>query len=474
VTDSNGPRDPLAQAIADAKQHGLTDVRIHTLAVPGDTQREVWDNGRGHCVGLVLRISRRGRVSFHARARGPDGRKRFDWLGTWPELSLKDARTAARLRIGGMQTGADPTAAKRAARQETARQDAMPTLAALLAAWAQASARDTGARYRAEITGNVQRGCGLKAGELLTRPVDAITDADLARVIQAARARGDGEARHLVRALRRLFRFAIAVGHIENSPLETWMRREAGGRRGIPWMRDGVRERVLSDPEIAAVWAASAGLDPVARAFTRILLLSACRSGEISGLGWREVERGPAADAPDAIAALRLAATRTKNRRGHRVPLGPLAAAELRALAATAAQQSSGAAPTTGLVFPGVASRVAGICRALRSAAGIGDWSWHDARRSAATGMARLGCPREAVEAALNHISARGGLIGIYQRYDFEREAAAALLAWQAHVATLVPPDQAARAPIMRQRRAAGNVINLPTRRRGAAGRDVA
>jgi hypothetical protein len=52
--------------------------------------------------------------------------------------------------------------------------------------------------------------------------------------------------------------------------------------------------------------------------------------------------------------------------------------------------------------------------------------------------MARMGCPREHVEAALNHISARGGLIGIYQRHEFETEAARALLLWQGHVAALV------------------------------------
>lgn len=65
-------------------------------------------------------------------------------------------------------------------------------------------------------------------------------------------------------------------------------------------------------------------------------------------------------------------------------------------------------------------------------------WSWHDCRRTAATAMARLGCARETVEAALNHITARGGLVGIYQQYDFEIEGAPALLCWQAHVEALV------------------------------------
>ena len=87
--------------------------------------------------------------------------------------------------------------------------------------------------------------------------------------------------------------------------------------------------------------------------------------------------------------------------------------------------------------------------------------------------MARLGCPREHVEAALNHISARGGLHGIYQRYDFQREAGEALLKWQEHIGGLVPSAPSRPARIMRTRRAA-NVIGLPQRRRGSDARDVA
>jgi integrase len=457
----------------------LTDALIRALVNQEVDQPDHWDT---EARGLVLRVSKHGTAAYHVRATGPDGRKRFFKLGRWPGLSLKQARSEARLQIGRIQRGEDPLRERRAERQATEREAAMPTLAMLVEAWAKASARDTGARYRAEIIGTVRRGCGDRRpgkrgqrradgagpGGLLAKRVAEITEGDLAKVIHAARERGDGEARHLVRALRRLFRFAVAVEHIQYSPVETWMRRESGGRRSIPWMKDHPRERVLTDPEIVQIWAASAGLDPVARAFTRVLLLTACRSGEISGLGWREVERGPAADATDSIMALRLAPTRTKNRRGHRVPLGSLAAHELHTLIA-AARKNDGGTPMTSLVFPGVVSRVAGVCRALRSAIGTDDWTWHDLRRTAATGMARLGCPREHVEAALNHITARGGLIGIYQRYDFQQEAEKALLAWQAHVASLVATAPESQAPIMRTRRPSATVVKFPSSRHDAA-----
>jgi integrase len=216
--------------------------------------------------------------------------------------------------------------------------------------------------------------------------------------------------------------------------MDVWLRREKAGRRSIPWMRDGIRERVLTDGELAKLWDAAASLDTAARVFTRLLVLTACRSGEIAGLSWREVERATGCNGQLSAAALILPPTRTKNGRGHRVPVASLAADELQALAEDTNHQDRFA----GLVFPGIPSRTAAICRALRTRVGIDDWTWHDIRRTAATGMARLGCPREHVEAALNHISARGGLVGIYQRHTFDTEAAAALLRWQTHVATLV------------------------------------
>jgi hypothetical protein len=49
--------------------------------------------------------------------------------------------------------------------------------------------------------------------------IDVLTPEDIAPAIQAARARGDGEARHLVRALRRLFGFAVATGHLAVNPI---------------------------------------------------------------------------------------------------------------------------------------------------------------------------------------------------------------------------------------------------------------
>jgi integrase len=331
----------------------------------------------------------------------------------------------------------------------------MPTLRELGQSWARAHARDTSARYRTELLATVDRACGptslsvrsqSKHLDLLVRRIDTISVDEITVTIQATRLRGDGEARHLVRALRRLFGFACAAGHIQHNPVDAWLRREKGVRRSIPWMRDGIRERVLSDDELRRLWASSESLDAHARAFARLMLLTACRTAEIARLTWRETEVETDGRGARRIVAFQLPPQRTKNGRPHRVPLSVLAADQLAGFTPTQMTVA------VGLVFPGLASRTAGICRSLRRAAAITDWSWHDCRRTAATGMARLGCPREHVEAALNHISARGGLIGIYQRHAFESEAAQALSRWQAYVAALVTGTSAEEVVAMQRR----------------------
>ena len=65
-------------------------------------------------------------------------------------------------------------------------------------------------------------------------------------------------------------------------------------------------------------------------------------------------------------------------------------------------------------------------------------WRIHDLRRTAATGMAKLGFNPHVIEAVLNHRSSvRAGLVAVYQHYDHRPERRAALTKWAGHVTTL-------------------------------------
>ena len=70
-------------------------------------------------------------------------------------------------------------------------------------------------------------------------------------------------------------------------------------------------------------------------------------------------------------------------------------------------------------------------------------WRLHDLRRTAASGMARLGVNLPVIERVLNHVSGSfGGIVGVYQRHEFQDEKRSALEAWGRFVTTLVNPEE--------------------------------
>ena len=78
-------------------------------------------------------------------------------------------------------------------------------------------------------------------------------------------------------------------------------------------------------------------------------------------------------------------------------------------------------------------------------------WTFHDLRRSCASGMADLGIPPHVIEAVLNHVSgARAGVAGTYNRALYAAEKADALQRWADYVEGLVAGKRAKVVPIRR------------------------
>ena len=72
-------------------------------------------------------------------------------------------------------------------------------------------------------------------------------------------------------------------------------------------------------------------------------------------------------------------------------------------------------------------------------------WTFHDLRRSAATGLARLGVNLPVVERILNHTGASfSGVAGIYQKHSFDTERRHALDAWGAFIERLITVEPGA------------------------------
>jgi integrase len=66
-------------------------------------------------------------------------------------------------------------------------------------------------------------------------------------------------------------------------------------------------------------------------------------------------------------------------------------------------------------------------------------WRLHDLRRTAASGMQKLGVQVPVIEKALNHVSGTfKGIVGVYQQHDYADEVCIALQKWADRVEKIV------------------------------------
>jgi integrase len=127
--------------------------------------------------------------------------------------------------------------------------------------------------------------------------------------------------------------------------------------------------------------------------------------------------------------------TRTKNARQHTVPLSTQALEVLGSVFRF---------PSCSFVFTADGRHAVRSWSTAKSklstVAGIDETTWrlHDLRRTAASGMQRLGVEVPIVERTLNHVSGTfRGIIGTYQTHEYMDEVTVALQRWGDHVERL-------------------------------------
>ena len=117
----------------------------------------------------------------------------------------------------------------------------------------------------------------------------------------------------------------------------------------------------------------------------------------------------------------------TKSDRVHEVPLAPMVVDTLSRLPRVVTLDNDGREVTSPFVFTTTGrSAVSGFSKmkkALDVASGVTGWRLHDLRRTAATGMARLGVAPHVVEKVLNHQSGIiSGVAAVYNRAAYDTE----------------------------------------------------
>ena len=419
-------------------QPDLTDAFLQSVKPPEPGGRLELRDSR--VPGLVLRMTATGTATWSVRSRTKDGRQTRPKLGTWPALSIAAARRAALKALGSIETGADPVGEKREAR--TARKvkiAAGVTVAKRLAEWQGSRLADPAAawsdRYAIEVARIVAREIAPKLG---ARALTDTTRADWTGLVAAKRKTAPAMASALYRVAASFLGFAEANG---------WIPAPLLPRKGVSTLAPppAARERVLTDTELLAVWHAADREAPKLRAFVRLLILTAARELEVADMTTDEIDR-------DA-GRWTIPGARSKNGSGYTLPLGSLALAEL-------ANVWPNHEPDPGHLLLGRNERAgfrgfSKLKARLDAASKLGGWRFHDLRRTARTGMTRLGVPRDHAEAAINHLSGRSKLERTYDRHDYATEIVAALSLWQGHVAGVVG--------------AAGGVVALAGRRHAGA-----
>ena len=343
------------------------------------------------------------------------GRQRIKSIGRHGSPYTPDtARTKAKEKLGKAAGGADPFAEEAKARvAETFGNEVKRYLERKKAAMKPRAFQEV-ERHLSNHAKPLHR---LRLGEIDRRTVAV----RLAEIEQAS----GPVARNRVRSsLSAFFVWAITEGFIELNPVAGTAKAE----------ESGTRERVLTQGELAEVWAALE--DDQFGDIVRLLILTGQRREEIGSLRWSEVdfERGLIALPP----------ARTKNKRLHEVPLSPLARAIIK-------QQSRRRDLVFGIGKGGFSGwsdskarldqRMLAVRREVdHKAKPIPDWTLHDLRRTGATVMAdKLGVLPHIIEAILNHVSGhRAGVAGVYNRARYEGEMREALGQWADHVAAIV------------------------------------
>jgi integrase len=365
--------------------------------------------------GLRLRVFASGIKGWAFRYAASDRHARLA-LGTYPAVSLAQARTKALEARAAVEAGRDPSLT-----------DPGMTVADLVASYLAKHVRPN-LRTAAEIERRFARDIlpilgHVRLGDLHKRDINRVVDPILARGRPV-------EASHCFEDLRALVRWGVRRGDLDHNV--------ADGMRKPHQSQP--RERALNDDEIGIFWNRLPEVFKRSINVQRILqlcLITGQRVGEVAGL--------PRAELDLKARVWNLPAARTKNKRPHSVPLSGLALSIITDAIADADGSSFMFPEGEGALSPVAVARTLG--RALAPNAdqphgrfGIAYFTTHDLRRTALTGMAKLGIAPITIAHVANHrsVAKAGPTLGIYIQHDYEDEKRAALQRWSEQLAAIV------------------------------------
>jgi integrase len=359
-----------------------------------------------------------------------DGKRRFMNLGHYPSVSLKDAGKKYRDAFDLYEQGKDPLTLFEQSKDERSK---APTIALLTADYIERHAKRFKRSWEEDeriLNKEVVAAWGKKKAEDITkRDVINLLDKIIERGAPAM-------ANNAFQVIRKMFNFATEKDLLKFSPC-------IGVKLPSPKV---ARDRVLSLDEIKTLWLnlEKCAMSDDAKRALKLILVTAQRPGEVAGIHAGEID-GRWWTIP---------AERAKNGNSHRVYLtdealeligdttgkGFVFPTPHKAKERSIDGHALAVAVLRNLAFPVADEKGKPVMgkdgkQVTETRFGIGKFTPHDLRRTAATFMAESGEMDEVIDAIMNH--AKQGVIKVYNQFKYDVQKRAALETWARKLAAI-------------------------------------
>lgn len=388
-----------------AKAFTFTDKYIQSLQ-PRDKQYRIVE-----ARGFAVRVLPSGTKSFVYRFT-LNGKKQELSLGVYPEVSLKTAREKYQEAYNKLNKGTDPRTTP--VPEPSLESITFEHFCTEYLKWSKKHhSKAWNNTLSKALNKDVLPVWGNKAIQEIHRR-DAIV------LLENVSKRASGQVANVHKALSGIFEYAVQRDYLDANPVLRMS-------KAVPDLKYTPKDRVLTEDEIRIIWKA---LDdsPAQRAL-KLILVTAQRPGEVAGLPWVELD----IPTPQGLHGKLLGDVwwtlpkerAEKGKGDHLVYLTP-----------TALELIEVSKRVTYEVFGVNRNSVSQVVSRGKKYFGLPKWTPHDLRRTARTLMAKIGVINEHAEAVINH--AKPGMVGAYNKYEYQEEKKQALLKWEAELLRIV------------------------------------
>lgn len=406
------------------KQH-LSDQFIKNLK-PADKRTEYYDQHlienhklrRKGVKGLLLRVTKAGSKYFYYSYWHGGKSKRYK-IGSYPNISLSDARDKAREVAAQVNAGVDPQAVKRKRKQQADPQTFKGVAEEFKDKYLPTLRQSTRTEYKRIIDKELVPAFG-------KYPIKEISRHQIISFLdkKAIKDNSPTMANRIRARLSTIYSFAIERGLAEANPVSAISKRSEGETR---------RERYYNEDEIKELWSFFEKQIQPTQSVLKMLLICGQRKGETSRMKWEDI-RGDVWTIP---------AEDAKGKRPHDVPLSDMALEIIKKMK-----------PRTGkgrYVFASPKKDdkpVEWLKRAVKNIkddSEVKDFRPHDLRRTVATYMAKLGTDRTVLGKILNHkgLAGDGQVTAIYDRHSYMSQKRQAMNRWSGHLQKILSGKKA-------------------------------